>query len=111
MTLKQYRRQRIIAAIACALAVCVLLATGWFFSRPAYDTDWIVGKTAEQIQDRYGEFDRNKTYPNSALLKCAYYDLKPRMDGEHEYNVWIEINFDENGVAISAREDHNRHGG
>lgn len=111
MTLKQYKRRKIIVVICFVLAASVVVGAGWFFSRPQYDTDWIVGKTAEQIQDRYGEFDYRYTDPDSALLKYACYDLETRMDGRHEYNVWIEIDFDENGVATFVHEDHDRHGG
>ena len=76
-----------------------------------YDTDWVVGKTAKQIQVRYGKFDHYIAYPDTEMLKTAYYDLGTRNEGAGDYDIWIEIKFDEDGIAVSARKDHNGHGG
>lgn len=70
-----------------------------------YDDDFIIGRTEEQIIEKYGEFDRQSglykpdtVYLKSYLIHKASGDILFGSD----YNTWYEISF-KNGIAVSVR--------
>lgn len=76
-----------------------------------YDEEWMIGKTAGQVQKRYGEFDRCYNYRGSEIPREAHYVLRPRKYWQYQDGLWLEIYFDENGVVSSVREAYGRQGG
>ena len=110
----------IISIIKKILTIVMLfsLVTGLFSceKKPAYDKEWILGKTYSEIQEKYGEFDM-KTAENDELASrgiycsCAYV-IKPKRVGylgttEAEYYM---IYF-KGGVAIRVDESYYIPGG
>ena len=78
-------------AIACICAIIVML---WFCVSHTlsvrYNDLWIIGKTKEEIQNRYGEFDENGDNLGYRLGSLDFY----------------VIDFDERGVAQSIFVRH-----
>jgi len=100
--------------IGICIFLCVVFVTAalndpypWF----GYDEEWMIGKTAAQIQKRYGEFDHEYQSADGEYLREARYILRPRKWWHYKYGLWLEIHFDENGVAVSTHEDHGVYGG
>jgi hypothetical protein len=76
-----------------------------------YNVNWIIGKDSDQIQARYGEFDWTpKDVPEDGLYRnccCSYnlvYNQRHWTDGRRVPNEFLEIYFDENGVAYKAEK-------
>lgn len=87
---------------------------------PIYNENWIIGKTAEEIQERYGEFeyksyryemDEDRNYKldeegNEIIIGWyagGYITKEERHDfffGDVIPREYIRIEFDENGVAV-----------
>ena len=70
-----------------------------------YDPAWIVGKTKEEIEERYGTFDsyETKTLESGKVITYASYEGKIQISGgKKRYTDKFTVNFDENGVALSA---------
>lgn len=59
-----------------------------------YNDWWIVGRSKEEIRERYGEFDISCGRARGYYI---YYDDKMIMPDQLEHYYWIE--FDENGAA------------
>ena len=83
----------------------------WFIK---YDEDWIIGKTKEQIEAKYGEFDsynRREIEDLSGESADGYYyegryTLRPERLGYlgTDSAVYFLIKFNENGIAYKCRE-------
>lgn len=94
-------------ALLCVLVVVALvgvLAFAIYKGRNPYDPDNYVGLTAEQIIDRYGEFDRCSYWDSTGHCRAGVYIVKPKRVGflgtyNEEYFV---IRFHENGVAYEC---------
>lgn len=75
---------------------------------PDYDPAWIVGKTKEEIEERYGAFDsyETKTFESGNVYIYARYEGKIRISGEKKrYTDTFTITFSENGIALSASKE------
>lgn len=71
-----------------------------------YNTLWIMGKTSNEITERYGSFDRTREYPDDDGLyrntECHYFLMysylgMPMMGPER--HVYYTIHFNEQGKA------------
>ncbi len=99
----------------CSLIMLVFILisiTGCSFFRIdysyKYDEEWIIGKTIEEVTEKYGEFYRFgpgeslRDYPNSSmglyLTKADNY--------KEAYNRYIAIYFDENGIARIVKKNY-----
>lgn len=59
-----------------------------------YNDWWIIGKTADEIEARYGEFDEVHGEQASYLIEGFYFEFDP--DGMDEYYYIV---FDNKGIA------------
>ena len=90
--------------IGICIFLCVVFVTAalndpypWF----GYDEEWMIGKTAAQIQERYGEFD-DTFEPVDGAIVCGTYRLSDSDYGKDYYD-WkdrVKIYFDKSGTAI-----------
>ena len=81
-----------------------------------YDKNWIVGKTSQEIEEQYGEFDiclnESKIGNNYFETGCGYLTKeKERGAFGTSSDEFLMIFFDANGVAYSIEEDYPRPGG
>ncbi len=88
------------------LAVTILLS-GCNSARK-FDEEWMVGKTAQEIIDRYGMFDAGK--PSDAVYQnctCSYYIKKDTKadPGEIAKDLVLRIQFDSSGKATMVYEE------
>ena len=86
----------------------MIIAAIWVNRNP-YHEEWIIGKTYDQVVEKYGEFDQYITNKNSngdPVCTTGSYILKPRRVGylgttSAEY---FSIQFDMDGVAYKCYE-------
>ena len=74
-----------------------------------YDKDWMIGKSSEQIQFRYGKFDKADGEAGSDGLyrdcKCTYVLVTGHREfytGDAEPDEYLSIYFDEYGIAYEV---------
>lgn len=84
--MNKWIKAALLLAFVAVLALTVVFRMSHGHSA-LYDDWWIVGKSKEQIQQRYGEFER------SDLGELGY-----KMQGRSFY----VIDFDKNGYAVSV---------
>lgn len=97
-----------IALAVIALIVCLTSAK--------YDEDWIIGKTYEQVVDRYGEFHSYYTitdYDGSFAYFLGTYVVKSERVGYlgTTPETFFRVRFDEKGVAYKCYEELGGKGG
>ena len=106
-------------SIAVLLLFSLVIAfSGCFYSNhdyeQDYDKDWIIGKTAAEITERYGTFDsygHSYSYYTGEILgwQGIYYlsdDIRA-FDGEKLYGKDLEIYFNiDDGVATTMHVDY-----
>ncbi|MBR7122914.1 MAG: hypothetical protein IKC95_05615 [Oscillospiraceae bacterium] len=93
--------------LLCILLILVLIEALTFVIYKyinRYDPNNFIGLTAEQITDRYGEFDRYSFWDLNGNYRAGVYTVKPKRVGflgtyNEEYFV---IRFDEKGFAYEC---------
>ncbi len=108
-----------VCVIVCVLVLCIAIPLVINkCTKPQYNDEWIIGKTSDEIQERFGEFDgsysRNSLkYPEYCLdgdykNAVGYYITKPSRVGYlgTDPEERFVIVFDENGFAISASNQY-----
>jgi len=77
-----------------------------------YDEKWIIGKTSDEIMERYGKFDIVMNKPSEDGLyrnqRCGYKTKSGNIDW---YDEFYMISFNSQGVAYLIEEDVCRPGG
>ena len=76
-------------------------------SAAPYDTKWVIGKTEEEIVQRYGEFDIRSRNEEGSYYKGAYLVKEKHVgylgtDPEEYYLIY----FDSNGYAYKVNDKH-----
>ena len=118
MTIKELRKKRIISLICSMALIGILSGIPWLFLGEKvmivrYDMEWMTGKTADEIRERYGEFDSTTTRTefDGIYLRKARYKLSPGACGHIGQECWVEIYFDDNGIATTVKEKTNGESG
>lgn len=105
--------------VLCLIFVCCIVATcscSMNKAKGSYDQDWIIGKTSQEIEDRYGKFDiclnEEKIEKNYFETGCGYL-TKEQEKGAFgtSSDEFLMIFFDANGVAYRIEENYPRPGG
>ena len=96
--------QTVIVVISAFIFVSIYHDEPLFVS---YSESWIKGKTAAEIEEKYGKFDVKYLREDSEEYSSAYYYVKESKAGG---KWWYEIFFDEDGKAywgdlIATHED------
>ena len=109
------KKKGIITAII--IIILLILGIGYALNRDSlnsdsYDEEWMIGKTRNEIEERYGEFD---SYSVDGYYYKGKYIITEDKPGSIKTGVgWgthLEIVFDNNGKAISAEVVSNGIGG
>ena len=69
-----------------------------------YDENWIIGKTPDEIQERYGAFDAYSKYDDEIKYSVGIYRTRMVVRLDFTYYECYKIFFDENGIAYSVIE-------
>ena len=96
------KKEALIRIAAVIMGICITGAITWCVLFPTaypYVDLWVLGKTEEQIIEKYGEpdFSRDEDHRHDEI---AYYTRYIIMDADYYI-----ITFDENGKAVDVRED------
>ena len=96
------------------LALCLLLIVSMMFlssclfeyidKTSIYDKDWIIGKTLDEVQEKYGTFDAYLEYDDEIKCSVGIYKTRKIVKLDFTYYECYKIFFDENGIAYSVRE-------
>ncbi len=102
-----------IIRIICFMLCGVMLLSFYACTAEPYDEEWIIGKTSEEIKEKYGEFDHTHNDPSEDGLyrdtSCGYLtkDKKVGSLGTSPEEYYM-IRFDSEGRAVSIEKDHLR---
>ena len=99
---------KIVAVVLSIIALVFFVVSLVHYDK--YDERWIIGKTHDQIIERYGEFDSYLTItsPNGKFLyDQGNYILKPQKVGflGTEPPTYFEIKFNQEGIAYECSEE------
>ena len=99
--------------IGICIFVCIVMCVSLLCGKHNYDTDWMMGKTAEQIQDRYGEFHsvHEVEYWDGTCGKCGIYNLRLSDIWKDQDRYWLHVHFDENGIVKDTTVERGGLGG
>lgn len=67
-----------------------------------YQTDWIIGKNREEIQDRYGRFDREFVSEQGDILGAYYVNYENDVIDPSYFHDTYFVRFNEAGKAVEA---------
>ena len=76
-----------------------------------YQADWIIGKNREEIQDRYGRFDREFVSDQGDILGAHYVNYENgAIDPSYLHDTYF-VRFNEAGKAVEAYFENTSAGG
>ena len=104
------------AVIYISLIIIIVLSVVFIVKHEKYNEKWILGKTTEQVVERYGDFIRyvpTRSTDGQIQYYIASYTLKPRKVGFlGTYNgVLFSIKFDKDGIAFECYKELDGEGG
>ena len=108
-------KKKIIILVVCGILLSAILIANFFYYHPThykYNDHFIIGKTAEDIISRYGEFSQSQRSEDGELT-CGIYmirDNTPEMIMSYDNSLWYEIYF-QDGIAVKIRLQEGRRGG
>lgn len=94
----------LLIAILVGIFVFLYVICNWNYLR--FNEKWMIGKTAEEIVEKYGEFDIARSDPPYVNTICGYviHEKKVGYLGTKP-EVCLLIKFDENGLACKCYEE------
>lgn len=108
-TKKKFIWFNIIIIVIPLIALIILKSILWYRDNSykfIYDDEWIIGKTVEEINEKYGKFDIKQTELAEGISFSGGYITKEKtynaIDPEPEQ--YYKIYFNEDGIAISVKE-------
>ena len=78
-----------------------------------FNDRFIIGSTAEEITDKYGEFSKKWVNEKTGELDVGFYMIRentPELIMGYDNSLWYEIYF-EDGVAVKVRLQEGWYGG
>ncbi len=108
-------KKKILITSICAIIVLALSIGIFWYYHPTYykyNDRFIIGNTAEEIIEEYGEFSvvrRNEV----GDMFCGVYKIRdntPELIMSYDNSLWYEIYF-EDGIAVSVRLQEGWYGG
>ena len=96
--------------LSIKVLVCALLAVcSWVAYKNVYSEKWIVGKTKEQIERRYGEFDRLFDFvvieERGDVLQQSDYGYAYFSKKQYDVKYYYIVFFNCEGVAIGTERN------
>ncbi len=90
-------------AVLSILLACIIVPR----VLPKYNTDWIIGKSVDEVVDRYGEFVITRNTSESSKMRGYYIKEESSHDlfGGYIPEKYLVIYFDENEIAYMCEEE------
>ena len=113
--MRLYMKKKILLSAICTVIV-LALSIGVFYyyhpTHPKFNDRFIIGKTEENIIQRYGEFTNLRCKESGEIICGTYmiHDDTPELIMSYDDSLWYEIYF-ENGIATKIRLQEGRYGG
>lgn len=106
----------VISSVLCLLLVIAIFLAINLGEIKRYNEDWILGKTKEQVIEKYGEFEwyvPEKDAQEQVICYVGMYTLKPKrvVFGNTKHAIYFCIDFDMNGIAYECYEESAGKGG
>ena len=108
-------KKKILLSVICTMILLVLSIGIFHYYHPThykFNDCFIIGKTEEDIVERYGEFTKSRRN-ESGEITCGTYmirDNTPELIMSYDNSLWYEVYF-ENGIAVKVRLQEGRRGG
>lgn len=109
-------KKKIIISSICAVVVLALSIGIYGYYHPThykFNDRFIIGHSAEEITDKYGDFSKKWVDDKTGELTRAFYmisDNTPEFIMGYDDSLWYEICF-ENGIAVKVRLQEGWYGG
>ena len=104
----KFNKKMIVGIIIAITAILAVIFIGiYWHNHPThylYEDDWIIGKNASQIEQRYGAYDINSKTFYGTLIKgyCVKSQSTDYWWGDVSWPEYYMIHFDENGKAYKV---------
>ena len=106
MKSKFLNKKIIFILIYTHIILLLLIAVYWYYHPTHYKFNdrFIIGKTAEKIIEKYGEFSKSQYNKEDEITYGTYKirDNTPEYIMSYDDSLWYEIYF-ENGIAVKVR--------
>ncbi|MBR7160853.1 MAG: hypothetical protein IKD07_00420 [Clostridia bacterium] len=108
-------KKKILLAAVCAM-IALACSVGIFrYYHPThyqFNDRFIMGKTEENIVERYGEFTKSRRNESGEITYGTYMirDNTPELIMSYDDSLWYEVYF-ENGIAVKIRLQEGWYGG
>lgn len=109
-------KKKIIASSVCAVLVLALsIGIYWYYHPTHYKFNdrFVIGKTAEEITCKYGNFSKKWVNDKTGELTKAFYMIRentPELIMSYDNSLWYEIHF-KDGIASEVRLQEGWYGG
>lgn len=106
-------KKTIIVSVICVVVLSLCMV--FWYCHPThykYNDRFVLGKSAEEITDRYGEFSRKWTNDKGEVT-CGFYMIREDRPGPfmgYDDSLWYEIHF-RDGIAVEVRLQEGWYGG
>ena len=103
-------------ALIGSVLLLVLIVVVFFVKNEKYNDEWILGKTKEQIVEKYGDFEwyvPKKDANEQVMYYVGMYTIKPKRVGflGTTQATYFCIKFDLDGIAFECYEKNAGEGG
>ena len=108
-------KKKILLSVICTMILLVLLIGIFNYYHPThykFNDCFIIGKTEEDIVERYGEFTKSRRNESGEITYGTYMirDNTPELIMSYDNSLWYEVYF-ENGIAKEIRLQEGWYGG
>ncbi len=108
-------KKKILLSVICTIILLVLSIGIFHYYHPTYykfNDNFIIGKTEEDVVERYGEFTKSRRNESGEITYGTYMirDNTPEWIMSYDNSLWYEVYF-ENGIAKEIRLKEGRYGG
>lgn len=109
-------KKKTIITSVCILILFAAFVGMFWYSHPThyrYNDRFVLGRGAEEITQKYGEFSKEWVNEDTGELTRAFYRIRdntPDLGMEYDDSLWYEIHF-KDGVATEVRLQHGWYGG
>lgn len=100
------KKKIIITSIITIIILALAIGIYWYYHPTYYkfNDQFIIGNSAEEITDKYGDFSKKWIDDKTGELTRAFYMIHentPELIMSYDNSLWYEICF-ENGVAVKV---------
>ena len=109
------KKKIIISSICLVLILISSIGIYWYYHPTHYKFNdrLIIGSTAEEITDKYGDFSKKWVNEETKEITTAFYMVRentPELIMSYDNSLWYEIHF-KDGIAVKVRLQEGWYGG